>query len=238
MLLQTQGQTRDLRRAGGPGEGRAGRVIRRGAGLGGRDGHHALPGARAGGPGRRQPASCWSGWGACSWPASWPGWRSGPPWAGSPGGTAGPCCPSASAWGPSCWPWPGARRRGWLAVPGSVVTAVGLILLVDRIIDQWQTWAYTWTLVVPTAYRGRALAAGAAQRPAGAVRARATPDRPRPGALRRLRRLLRAGPEPQRCLRRGVRPLPGALLLIARARTCCCASGAREPLSGGEQRAD
>ena len=45
----------------------------------------------------------------------------------------------------------GGPEAGWLAVPGSVVTAVGLILLVDRITDQWQTWAYTWTLVVPTA---------------------------------------------------------------------------------------
>ena len=45
----------------------------------------------------------------------------------------------------------GGPEAGWLAVPGSVVTAVRLILLVDRITDQWQTWAYTWTLVVPTA---------------------------------------------------------------------------------------
>jgi hypothetical protein len=45
----------------------------------------------------------------------------------------------------------GGPEAGWLAVPGSVVTAVGLILLVDRITNQWQTWAYTWTLVVPTA---------------------------------------------------------------------------------------
>jgi len=45
----------------------------------------------------------------------------------------------------------GGPEAEWLAVPGSVVTAVGLILLVDRITNQWQTWAFTWALVVPTA---------------------------------------------------------------------------------------
>jgi hypothetical protein len=45
----------------------------------------------------------------------------------------------------------GGAETGWLVVPGSVVTAVGLILLFDRVTDQWQTWAYTWALVVPTA---------------------------------------------------------------------------------------
>lgn len=38
-----------------------------------------------------------------------------------------------------------------LAVPGSVITTAGLILLVLNATDQWQAWAYVWTLLVPTA---------------------------------------------------------------------------------------
>jgi membrane-associated HD superfamily phosphohydrolase len=38
-----------------------------------------------------------------------------------------------------------------LAIIGSVVTAVGLLLLYQRSTDHWENWAYTWALVVPTA---------------------------------------------------------------------------------------
>ena len=38
-----------------------------------------------------------------------------------------------------------------LAVPGSIVTMVGLILLLQNITGLWSTWAYTWALIFPTA---------------------------------------------------------------------------------------
>lgn len=38
-----------------------------------------------------------------------------------------------------------------LAVPGAIVTTVGLVLLVQQTFDLYQTWAYAWALVAPTA---------------------------------------------------------------------------------------
>jgi hypothetical protein len=43
------------------------------------------------------------------------------------------------------------RGAGWLAIPGSIVTAVGLILLYQNTFDHWESWAYAWALVFPTA---------------------------------------------------------------------------------------
>lgn len=37
-----------------------------------------------------------------------------------------------------------------LAVIGTVITVVGLILLFQQTTDQWATWAYVWALVAPT----------------------------------------------------------------------------------------
>jgi hypothetical protein len=45
----------------------------------------------------------------------------------------------------------GGRAMAWLAVPASVVTMTGLILLVQNAYDLWQTWAYAWALIYPTA---------------------------------------------------------------------------------------
>lgn len=42
------------------------------------------------------------------------------------------------------------RNAGPLAIPGSIVTTVGLILLVQNATDHWESWAYTWALI-PTA---------------------------------------------------------------------------------------
>jgi hypothetical protein len=42
----------------------------------------------------------------------------------------------------------GPRGAGGLAVPGCVVTTVGLILAVQNTFGVWQTWAYAWGLVV------------------------------------------------------------------------------------------
>jgi hypothetical protein len=68
--------------------------------------------------------------------------------------------------GPDAWPlWiivPGvamlvasfaipARGGLGLAIPGSIVTMVGLILWVQSTYDAYATWAYAWALVAPTA---------------------------------------------------------------------------------------
>jgi hypothetical protein len=42
----------------------------------------------------------------------------------------------------------GGRAAGPLAIPGAVITTVGLILLYQSTFDQYQTWAYAWTLLV------------------------------------------------------------------------------------------
>jgi hypothetical protein len=42
------------------------------------------------------------------------------------------------------------RRASGLAIPGSIITMVGSILLVQNTFNAWQTWAYAWALVVPT----------------------------------------------------------------------------------------
>ena len=38
-----------------------------------------------------------------------------------------------------------------LAVPGSIVTTVGLILFIQNVTGLWATWAYAWALIFPTA---------------------------------------------------------------------------------------
>jgi hypothetical protein len=41
----------------------------------------------------------------------------------------------------------GPRSAAGLAIPGCVVTTVGLILAIQNTFDLWQTWAYVWTLI-------------------------------------------------------------------------------------------
>jgi hypothetical protein len=38
-----------------------------------------------------------------------------------------------------------------LAIPGSIITMVGLILFFQAVTGMWQTWAYIWALIFPTA---------------------------------------------------------------------------------------
>lgn len=42
----------------------------------------------------------------------------------------------------------GGRAAGPLAIPGAVVTVVGLILLYQDTFDRYQSWAYAWTLLI------------------------------------------------------------------------------------------
>ncbi len=41
----------------------------------------------------------------------------------------------------------GSRKNAHLAIPGSIITTIGLILLVFNITGYWQAWAYAWALI-------------------------------------------------------------------------------------------
>jgi hypothetical protein len=45
----------------------------------------------------------------------------------------------------------GGKQSAGLAIPASVVSSVGLILLFQSITDHWESWAYAWSLIFPTA---------------------------------------------------------------------------------------
>ena len=45
----------------------------------------------------------------------------------------------------------GGKQAAGLAIPASIVTTVGLILLFQSITDHWESWAYAWSLIFPTA---------------------------------------------------------------------------------------
>lgn len=46
------------------------------------------------------------------------------------------------------WAFLGGERATALAIPGSIVSTVGLILYVQNIGDYFQSWSYAWGLVV------------------------------------------------------------------------------------------
>jgi len=43
----------------------------------------------------------------------------------------------------------GGKSAGPLAIPGSIVTMVGLLLLYQTITNHWESWAYAWALIFP-----------------------------------------------------------------------------------------
>lgn len=45
----------------------------------------------------------------------------------------------------------GGKSASGLAIPASIVTTTGLILLFQNTFHLWQTWAYAWALIFPTA---------------------------------------------------------------------------------------
>jgi len=45
----------------------------------------------------------------------------------------------------------GGKQSAGLAIPASIVSTVGLILLLQSITDHWESWAYAWSLIFPTA---------------------------------------------------------------------------------------
>ena len=42
----------------------------------------------------------------------------------------------------------GGRGAGDLAIPGSIVTTIGLLLFVQNLTGRFETWAYGWSLIV------------------------------------------------------------------------------------------
>jgi cell wall-active antibiotic response 4TMS protein YvqF len=42
----------------------------------------------------------------------------------------------------------GGRRVSGLAIPGSIMTGIGLMLLYQNLTSHWESWAYSWTLIV------------------------------------------------------------------------------------------
>ena len=95
-----------------------------------------------------------------------------------------------------------------LAVPGSIVTTVGLILFFQNVTGLWATWAYAWALIFPTAVGiGVAIAGLWSDDRAGGSRGHGD-GRGRVGDPAVLRLLLRGDPEPQRPAQRAHRPNP------------------------------
>lgn len=43
------------------------------------------------------------------------------------------------------------QGSGWgaFAIPGSIVTMTGLVLLFQNLLDAWESWAYAWALIAP-----------------------------------------------------------------------------------------
>ncbi len=52
------------------------------------------------------------------------------------------------------------KPGGPLAIPGSIVTTVGLILLFQSVTGLWYTWAYAWALIIPTSIGAGMMIAG------------------------------------------------------------------------------
>ncbi len=43
------------------------------------------------------------------------------------------------------------KRAAGLTIPASMITALGLLLLYQNTVNHWESWAYAWTLIFPTA---------------------------------------------------------------------------------------
>jgi hypothetical protein len=42
----------------------------------------------------------------------------------------------------------GGRPAAGLAIPGSILSAVGLVMLYQNLTGHWESWAYAWTIIV------------------------------------------------------------------------------------------
>jgi hypothetical protein len=44
----------------------------------------------------------------------------------------------------------GGRKAAAFAIPGSIITGIGLILLFQNLTGMWETWSYGWTVILMT----------------------------------------------------------------------------------------
>lgn len=51
----------------------------------------------------------------------------------------------------------GGKGAGPLAIPGSIITVIGVILFTINLLDRWEAWAYTWGLIVAAVGLGLAI---------------------------------------------------------------------------------
>ena len=42
----------------------------------------------------------------------------------------------------------GGKSAGGLAVPGTILSAIGLVLLFQNVTGRWETWSYGWTIII------------------------------------------------------------------------------------------
>ena len=42
----------------------------------------------------------------------------------------------------------GGKSEAGLAIPGSLLTAIGLMLFLQNLFDYWESWAYSWTVIL------------------------------------------------------------------------------------------
>jgi hypothetical protein len=42
----------------------------------------------------------------------------------------------------------GGKSAGSLAIPGSIITVIGLMLLLQNLTDHWESWSYGWTVIL------------------------------------------------------------------------------------------
>jgi hypothetical protein len=49
------------------------------------------------------------------------------------------------------WAFMGGRSASGLAIPGSIVSMVGIILLIQALTNRFETWSYAWGLIVAAA---------------------------------------------------------------------------------------
>lgn len=42
----------------------------------------------------------------------------------------------------------GGRSASGLAIPGAIITSIGLMLFVQNLTDHWESWAYGWTVII------------------------------------------------------------------------------------------
>jgi hypothetical protein len=42
----------------------------------------------------------------------------------------------------------GGKSSAGLAVPGSIIASLGLLMFIQNLTDHWESWAYTWSVII------------------------------------------------------------------------------------------